>query len=83
MLGLRRRGATFGMAPCVASAWASDEITWTLADTAFHITVNNLARVSRGVDGAWLDGLSVDPEAIPIVPDGARHEGRMVVGPAR
>ena len=33
MLGLRRRGATFGIAPCVPSAWPEYEITWTIDST--------------------------------------------------
>jgi cyclic beta-1,2-glucan synthetase len=83
MLGLRRRGATFAMTPCVPASWTSYEITWTLADTAFHITVENPGRVSRGVSAAWLDGVAVDPAAIPIASDGARHEVRVVLGPER
>jgi cyclic beta-1,2-glucan synthetase len=80
MLGLRRRGATFGMAPSVPSAWPGYEITWTVDGTRFYITVENPGRVSRGVAGAWLDGMPVNPDAIPLASDGGRHDVRVVLG---
>ncbi|MGE3509468.1 MAG: glucoamylase family protein [Vicinamibacterales bacterium] len=80
MLGLRRRGATFGVTPSVPSTWPGFEIVWTVQGTRFTISVENPNRVSRGVVGAWLDGVPVEHTAVPLALDGGRHQVRVVLG---
>ncbi|MGE3471499.1 MAG: carbohydrate-binding protein, partial [Vicinamibacterales bacterium] len=82
MLGLRRLGASFSVSPCIPSAWPGYDIAWTLGDTRFDITVENPHRMSRGVSEAWLDGVPVNPDAIPLASDGRRHVVRVTLGPA-
>jgi cyclic beta-1,2-glucan synthetase len=80
ILGLRRRGATFGIDPCIPQAWPGYSIAWRVGETSYAIDVVNPERRSRGVAEARLDGTSVDPSAIPLSDDGGRHELQVVLG---
>ena len=56
MLGLRRRGATFSVDPCIPSSWPGYEITWRFQSTRYQISVVNpdssMPRRARG-DPRW------------------------------
>jgi cyclic beta-1,2-glucan synthetase len=80
ILGFRRRGATFSLEPCIPMTWDRFVIDWRHGRTHYHITVSNPQRDSCGVRSAEVDGTAVDPRAIPLVDDGARHEVTIVVG---
>ena len=80
ILGLRRRGATFVVDPCIPPSWPEYRITWRLLESRYEITVSNPDRRSRGVAVATLDGASVDAAAIPLVNDGRTHVVRIVLG---
>jgi cyclic beta-1,2-glucan synthetase len=82
MLGLRRRGDTFSIDPCIPSSWPQYEISWRVGQTRYVISVSNPERQCRGVREVWLDDVPVDGAAIPIVADGATHHVRIVVGRA-
>src|SRR5258706_10742790 len=49
LLGLRRRGATFSVKPCIPSSWPEYEIVWRFFNTRYQITVTNPQRRCRGV----------------------------------
>jgi cyclic beta-1,2-glucan synthetase len=80
ILGLRRRGETFTIDPCIPTSWPEYQITWRFLDSRYEITVSNPARRCRGVAMATLDGAPVNAEAIPLVNDGHTHEVRVVLG---
>jgi cyclic beta-1,2-glucan synthetase len=82
ILGLRRRGATFIVDPCIPSTWAEYQIVWRFLDTRYEIAVSNPDRRCRGVFKAELDGVAADPMAIPLVDDGGIHQVRVVLGRA-
>src|SRR5258708_33698324 len=82
MLGLRRRGDTFSIDPCIPSSWPQYEITWRIGGTQYVIAVSNPGRVCRGVLSATLDDAPVDATAIPLVDDGQIHRVRVVLGKA-
>jgi cyclic beta-1,2-glucan synthetase len=82
ILGLRRRGATFIVDPCIPSTWAEYQIVWRFLDTRYEIAVSNPDRRCRGVFKAELDGVAADPMAIPLVDDGGVHQVRVVLGGA-
>ncbi|OLC45204.1 MAG: carbohydrate-binding protein [Acidobacteria bacterium 13_1_40CM_65_14] len=82
ILGLRRRGATFVVDPCIPSSWPEYRIVWRFLETRYEITVSNPARRCRGVRDAALDGAPVDAGAIPLVNDGRVHDVRIVLGDA-
>ena len=74
VLGLRRRGATFSIDPCVPAAWSQFGIDWRFGGSTYHITVDTSDRRSGGSPIATLDGAAVEPTAIPLVDDGQVHE---------
>ncbi|HVS19260.1 MAG TPA: hypothetical protein VMT18_11715, partial [Planctomycetota bacterium] len=80
ILGLRRRGSTFEIDPCIPSAWPEYSIRWRHGNSLWEIEVRNPERRSRGVRSAELDGVAVDPRAIPLVDDGAEHQVRVELG---
>jgi cyclic beta-1,2-glucan synthetase len=80
ILGLRRRGATFVVDPCIPSAWPEYRITWQFLDSRYEITVSNPARRCRGVAKATLDGATVNATAIPLLNDGKTHVVQIVLG---
>src|SRR5207342_2769012 len=80
LLGLRRRGTTFSVNPCIPSSWPEYGIVWRFLRTRYEIIVANPQRRCRGVVQAELDGLTVDPQAIPLVDDGRVHHVRIVMG---
>ena len=82
MLGLRRRGRTFSVDPCIPSSWPEYEITWRLGRSSYVISVSNPERQCRGVCQAFVDDVVVDSTTIPIVDDGQTHHVRIVLGRA-
>jgi cyclic beta-1,2-glucan synthetase len=82
MLGLRRRGDTFSIDPCIPSSWPQYEIAWRIGGTQYVIAVSNPGRLCRGVLVATLDDAPVDATAIPLVDDGQIHQVRVVLGKA-
>jgi cyclic beta-1,2-glucan synthetase len=73
ILGLRRNGATFTIAPCIPALWPKFSIQWTVAGTRYEIEVANPEHRCCGVRSVELDGSPVDPAAIPILGDGQTH----------
>src|SRR5439155_7625403 len=82
MLGLRRRGNTFSIDPCIPSSWPAYEIAWRFQRTRYLISVSNPERQCRGVLSASLDDAIIDAAAIPLVDDGGTHHVRIVLGRA-
>jgi cyclic beta-1,2-glucan synthetase len=82
ILGLRRRGNCFTIAPCIPGSWDGFAMRWRHRQGLYEIGVENPGHRSRGVREAFLDGARVDPRAIPILEDGALHRLRVVMGDA-
>jgi cyclic beta-1,2-glucan synthetase len=80
ILGLRRRGGSFAVDPCVPAAWQRFTIRWRDGNQSYEIVVENPGRRNRGVAEATLDGTRVDPGAIPLAQDAAAHRVRVVMG---
>jgi cyclic beta-1,2-glucan synthetase len=80
MLGLRRRGDTFSIDPCIPSSWPEYEISWLVRSTRYLISVTNPQRLCGGVLTACLDGVAVNGKAIPLVDDGGTHRVDVVLG---
>jgi cyclic beta-1,2-glucan synthetase len=73
VLGLRLDGTTFSVAPSTPAMWPEFSIEWRVGTIHYHISVINPSHCSGGVRGAALDGVAVDPEAIPLLDDGQTH----------
>ena len=80
LLGLRRAGATFSIAPCIPAMWPAFSIHWTLSGCNYHISVVNPEHRSCGVRSAELDGAAIDPDAIPVLDDGRAHHLAVQMG---
>jgi len=80
ILGLRRRGSTFEMDPCIPSSWSHYALVWRFGRTRYEIRVANPERRCRGIAEAELDSAPVDSRAIPLVDDGGTHQVRLVLG---
>jgi len=74
ILGLRRHGATFTVAPCIPAMWPKFSIDWKVGGTIYRISVVNPGHRCRGVRSAHIDGVAIDPEAIPMRDDGKTHD---------
>ena len=83
ILGLRRHGDTFELSPCIPAGWPGFSLRWRVGDTRYEIEVTNPERRCRGVATAELDGVAVNPFAVPLVADGATHRLRVVLGETR
>ncbi len=79
ILGLRQRGDTFTVDPCISSSWPEYEIAWRVERTKYLISVSNPDGLCRGVREASLDDVAVDAAAIPLVNDGGTHHVRIVL----
>jgi cyclic beta-1,2-glucan synthetase len=80
ILGLKKRGRSFAIAPCVPGSWDRFVVRWRHGRSRYEITVENPGRRNRGVAEASLDGVRVDSRAIPLVDDGAVHRVHVVLG---
>lgn len=80
ILGLQRRGNTFAMAPSIPSTWPGFSLEWRVGQSLYRIQVNNPEHRSTGVAAAHLDGVSVDPLAVPLVDDGREHAVQITMG---
>jgi cyclic beta-1,2-glucan synthetase len=80
ILGLRRRGSTFVIDPCIPSSWNSYRIDWRFLDTRYEIMVCNPMHRCRGVAAVTLDGVPADAAAIPLLNDGKTHTVQVVLG---
>src|SRR5207247_9470328 len=69
ILGLRRRGRTFVLDPCIPSSWPEYRIAWRFLDSRYEISVSNPTRRCRGVGAATLDGAPVDAAGVPRLND--------------
>jgi cyclic beta-1,2-glucan synthetase len=81
LLGLRRSADTIAIAPCVPAMWPDFEMDLRFGRSRYRITVDNRAHQQGSVRTATLDGVDVDPDAIPYRDDGGTHEIAIVLGP--
>jgi cyclic beta-1,2-glucan synthetase len=80
LLGLRRHGATMSLNPCIPAVWPGYTLEWRIGRTRYRFTVVNPDHRSQGIASATLDGIAVDPRAIPLQDDGGEHEVSIVLG---
>ena len=66
ILGLVRRGASFTVSPCIPGAWPWFQVRWRVGGVTLEIAVENPELRNRGVASVTLDGVAVDPRAIPL-----------------
>ncbi|MDX1996733.1 MAG: glucoamylase family protein [Thermoanaerobaculia bacterium] len=80
ILGLVRRGDHFSLQPCIPSSWPRFSLVWRFGSSRYTIGVENPEGRCGGVASLALDGVAVDPRAIPLVDDGREHRVQAVLG---
>ena len=89
ILGLRLRGETLRIDPCIPRAWPGYEMTFRYRSSRYAIVVENPHGATRGVASVELDGARIAPlregtvaarAELPLVDDGATHRVRVVLG---
>ncbi len=86
VLGVRRRGNTLAMAPCIPSHWPSFEVNYRYGQAEYRISVDNPDQVSQGVVRLEIDGKVSSEGYVRLVDDGLAHDVRVTLGrvlPAR
>ncbi len=80
ILGLRRQGATFSVAPAIPTGWPGFRLVWRVGTACYEIAVDNTSGAGHGVTRAELDGQMVDAAAMPLADDGRTHQVRVALG---
>ena len=82
ILGIKVRGTTLVIDPCIPRAWPGFEFTYKHGTSRYRITVKNPRGVNRGIAHATLDGknLSGAPGEIQLTDDGRYHYGEITLG---
>src|SRR6185503_3632737 len=80
ILGLKRRGHTFAVEPCIPASWERFVMRWRQGRSTYEIVVENPERQNCGVAEAELDGVEVNAGSVPLVDDGRVHKVRVTMG---
>ena len=81
ILGLRKRGATLRIDPCIPREWKRFEIRYRYGRSLYRIAVENPKGVSRGVAAIRLDGSLLEGALlVPLFDDGSEHQVEVVLG---
>jgi cyclic beta-1,2-glucan synthetase len=80
VIGLRRRGRTLAITPCIPSSWPSFEIDYRYGSASYHIVVENPERVCQGVMRLEIDGQRTQDGYVRLESDGRSHEVRVTLG---
>ena len=80
IIGLRLRGNSMSLEPCVAAAWPGFEITYRHGSASYQIRVDNSSGGGHGVRSVMVDGNAAEGGVIPLHDDGRTHDVRVVLG---
>jgi cyclic beta-1,2-glucan synthetase len=80
ILGLRRRGATLSIDPCLPQHWPSVELRFRYGSTRYTLTLENPKGVTKGITSIALDGQPLASPTIPLHDDKRGHHVRVVLG---
>ncbi len=84
ILGIRIRGSSLLIDPCIPRAWPGFKATITWRSARYTITVENPGRVGRGVVSITLDGVALAAGAdVTLADDGGAHVVGVMLGAAR
>jgi cyclic beta-1,2-glucan synthetase len=81
ILGVRLRGTTLFLDPCIPPSWPGFEIKFRYHSARYEIKVENPQGVSRGIQHATMDGKPIrGKSAIFLVDDGTTHHISIAMG---
>ena len=82
LLGIRLRGASLLIDPCIPRAWPGFEVKFQFHTTRYEIIVRNPHGASRGVAEITLDDQPItcdEPAKIPLIDDGQTHRVSLIM----
>ena len=81
ILGIRIQGTSLHIDPCIPHHWPGFTATITWRSARYTITVENPARVTKGVQSITLDGTTLpDGAPVELADDGGRHTVGVTLG---
>ena len=81
ILGIRLRGTTLSIDPCIPRSWPGYSVSFRYQSTSYRISVENPRSVCRGVARVELDGKPLSKSSnIPLVNDGNEHQVLVILG---
>ncbi|HEY0801232.1 MAG TPA: protein ndvB, partial [Steroidobacteraceae bacterium] len=82
ILGIKLRGSTLVIDPCIPRGWNGFEFTYKHGSARYRITVKNPRGLSRGIAQASLDGKTLSGAVceIGLLDDGRYHYGEITLG---
>jgi cyclic beta-1,2-glucan synthetase len=82
ILGIRQRGATLLVDPCIPKNWPRFDVVFRYRTASYEISVENPRGTNRGVSQIVLDGnvLPTRRSSIPMVDDGNKHRVQITIG---
>ncbi|HEY1380501.1 MAG TPA: hypothetical protein VGF55_27115 [Gemmataceae bacterium] len=80
ILGVRLRGDTLSLDPCIPAAWPGFEVAYRCGAATYRVRVDNAAGTGRGVKSVTVDGTAAEGGRIPLRDDGRTHDVRVMLG---
>jgi cyclic beta-1,2-glucan synthetase len=82
LLGLKLRGASLRIDPCIPKAWGQFEADVKYRSARYKVVVENPGGVNRGVVSADVDGVELTerPPRVPLADDGSIHHVKVRLG---
>jgi cyclic beta-1,2-glucan synthetase len=81
ILGLRRKGSSLTVSPCIPRDWPRYEVDYRFHSSRYEIVVDNAGGGGSLIGEAALDGVELPgrPLRIPLVDDGRTHQLRITL----
>ena len=80
ILGLRVRGDTLRLSPCIPRSWPQFELSYRYRSATYRIVVDNSAGKGRGVKSVELDGERVPNDELLLSDDAKTHHAVVRLG---
>jgi cyclic beta-1,2-glucan synthetase len=80
MLGIKRRGDSLTLDPCIPATWPSFSVAIMRGAARYEIAIENPSRLCRGIAQLQFDGRPIAGASIPFTDDAKVHVIRAVIG---
>jgi cyclic beta-1,2-glucan synthetase len=80
ILGIRRRGDTLQLKPCIPKEWRQFRVHYRYGQAKYDILVTNPEGLHSGVSEVRLDGEVLPDDRVPLAPDAHEHHVEVVLG---
>ena len=80
ILGLRRRGNTLYIDPCIPKEWEEYKINYSYKKSKYEIVIKNPNGVNRGVKEITIDGIRAEENMIELKSDKEKYHVEVLMG---